>query len=269
MTISPAGVLAGRTALVTGASAGIGEAFARLLAAEGANLLLVARREDRLRALATELEQAHGIRAEIFAVDLSRPEAAAEMVAALERMHLPVDVLVNNAGFAASTGFLNSEWSALNAEIQVMMTALTELMHRLAPGMKARGFGRIINLASLAAFVPTAPSMLYTGIKAYVLNVSQAVDMELKPFGVHVTALCPGFTWSEFHDVQGTRALTNKLPGFMWQDAATVARLGLDAVMAGHPVCVPGALNKTVAFTARLFPERLRYAMGRMGKMVE
>lgn len=266
---SSAAPLAGRTALITGASAGIGEAFARLLASRGAALLLVARREDRLRALADELEHAHGIRAEVFATDLSQPGAAQAIVAATERMHLTIDVLINNAGFAATEGFLSSEWSALNAEMQVMMTAVTELMHRFTPGMKQRGFGRIVNLASLAAFVPTAPSMLYTGIKAYVLNVSQAVDMELKPFGVHVTALCPGFTWSEFHDVQGTRELTNRLPGFMWHDAATVAEEGLAAVMAGRPVCVPGAFNKTVAYTSRLFPERLRYLMGRAGKMVE
>jgi short-subunit dehydrogenase len=261
--------LTGRTALITGASAGIGEAFARLLAAEGAQLLLVARREDRLRKLADELEHAHGIRAEVFVADLSLPEAPAQIVAAAARMHLDIDILVNNAGFAASAGFLNSDWPALGAEIQVMVTAVTELMYRFAPAMKARGFGRIINLASLAAFAPTAPSMLYTGIKAYVLNVSQAVDMELKPHGVNVTALCPGFTWSEFHDVQGTRALTDKLPGFLWQEADTVARLGFEAVMAGRPVCVPGAINKTVAFTSRLFPERLRYVMGKAGKMVE
>lgn len=261
--------LTGRTALITGASAGIGEAFARLLAAEGAQLLLVARREDRLRKLADELEHAHGIRAEVFATDLSLPGAAVDIVAASERMHLQIDVLINNAGFAASEGFLRSDWPALNAEMQVMMTAVTELMHRFAPGMAQRGFGRIINLASLAAFAPTAPSMLYTGIKSFVLNVSQAVDMELKPSGVHVTALCPGFTWSEFHDVQGTRELTNKLPGFMWQDADTVARIGFAAVMAGNPVCVPGAFNKTVAYAARLFPERLRYLMGRAGKMVD
>jgi hypothetical protein len=266
---SAAAPLAGRTALITGASAGIGEAFARLLASQGAALLLVARREDRLRALADELEHAHGIRAEVFATDLSQPGAAQAIVAATERMHLTIDVLINNAGFAATEGFLNSEWSALQAEMQVMMTAVTELMHRFTPGMKQRGYGRIVNLASLAAFVPTAPSMLYTGIKAYVLNVSEAVDMELKPFGVHVTALCPGFTWSEFHDVQGTRELTNRLPGFMWHDAATVAQQGLAAVMAGRPVCVPGAFNKTVAYTSRLFPERLRYLMGRAGKMVE
>jgi short-subunit dehydrogenase len=261
--------LAGRTALVTGASAGIGEAFARLLASQGANVFLVARREERLRMLGNELEQEYGIRAEVCAVDLSRPGAAAEIVAAAERMRLDVDILVNNAGFAASKNFLNSDWAELNAEMQVMMTAVTELMHRFAPAMKERGYGRIINLASLAAFAPTAPSMLYTGIKAFVLNVSEAVDMELKPHGVFVTALCPGFTWSEFHDVQGTRELTDKLPDFMWHDAATVARAGLDAVMAGQPVCVPGVVNKTLAFTSRLLPERMRYMLGRAGRMVE
>lgn len=261
--------LNGRTALVTGASAGIGEAFARLLAARGANLLLVARREDRLRHLGNELEQAFGIRAEICAVDLSRSDAVATIVAATERMRLDIDILVNNAGFAASKSFLGSDWSELHAEMQVMMGTVTGLMHSLAPAMKARGYGRIINLASLAAFAPTAPSMLYTGIKSFVLNVSEAVDMELKPHGVYVTALCPGFTWSEFHDVQGTRELTNRLPAFMWHDAETVARAGFDAVMAGQPVCVPGAVNKTLAYTSRLFPERIRYMMGKAGKMVE
>ncbi|MCD6059850.1 MAG: actIII 2 [Moraxellaceae bacterium] len=261
--------LAGRTALITGASAGIGEAFARLLAAQGANVFLVARREERLRALADELEQEHGIRAEVCAVDLSRTEAVREIVATAERMRLDIDILVNNAGFAASKNFLSSEWAELSAEMQVMMGTVTELIHRFAPAMKARGYGRIINLASLAAFAPTAPSMLYTGIKAFVLNISEAIDMELKPHGVYVTALCPGFTWSEFHDVQGTRELTDRLPNFMWQDAETVARAGLDAVMAGRPVCVPGAVNKTLAFTSRLLPERMRYQLGKVGKMVE
>lgn len=261
--------LSGRTALITGASAGIGEAFARLLAALGANVFLVARREERLRALANELEQAHGIRAEVCAVDLAAPEAVREIAAAAERMRLDIDILINNAGFAASKGFLNSEWRELHAEMQVMMVAVTELMYRFAPRMKERGYGRIVNLASLAAFAPTAPSMLYTGIKSFVLNVSEAVDMELKPHGVYVTALCPGFTWSEFHDVQGTRELTDRLPGFMWQDAETVARAGLEAVMAGQPVCVPGAVNKTLAYTARLLPERMRYLLGKAGKMVE
>lgn len=269
MTASASAPLAGRTALITGASAGIGEAFARLLAAQGANVFLVARREERLRALADELEQSHGIRAEVCSVDLARPEAVREIVAAALRMRLDIDILVNNAGFAATRGFLSSDWTELHAEMQVMMVTVTELIYRFAPAMKARGYGRIINLASLAAFAPTAPSMLYTGIKAFVLNVSEAIDMELKPHGVYVTALCPGFTWSEFHDVQGTRELTNRLPNFLWQEADTVARAGLGAVMAGQPVCVPGTVNKTLAFTSRLLPEGMRYLIGRAGKMVE
>lgn len=254
---------------MTGASAGIGEAFARLLAKEGADLLLVARREERLRGLADALTRAHGVRAEVCAADLADADAPRAIVAEAERLGLPIDVLVNNAGFAATRGFLNSEWPALHAEIQVMITALTELTRRLAPGMKQRGFGRVINLASVASFLPPVPSMLYSGIKAYVLGMSQAVDMELKPFGVHVTALCPGFTWSEFHDVQGTRQLTDKLPGFMWHDTETVAREGIEAVLAGRPVCVPGTLNKTLTFASRLFPERLRYAAGKSAKLVK
>lgn len=258
-----------RTALVTGASAGIGKAFAELLACEGHDLLLVARREERLHQLAGELQSRYGVRAVVYAADLADFTAPARIMAAAESLGMEIGVLVNNAGFAASEEFLGSSWEALSGEIQVMVTALTELMYHVGQGMKARGYGRIINLASLAAFAPTAPSMLYTGIKSYVLNVSQAVDMELKPFGVHVTALCPGFTWSEFHDVQGTRELANKLPGFMWQDAETVARLGYEAVMKGEPVCVPGRFNKAVAYGSRLVPERLRYFLGKQGKVLE
>lgn len=257
------------TALVTGASAGIGKSFAQLLAREGYDLVLVARREDRLHTLADELHQDHGVQIEVIAADLADPASPKHIVDAIAQRGLHIDMLVNNAGFAAGKGFLDSDWPALQAEMQVMMTAVTEFIYRLAPGMKARGRGHIINLASIAAFVPTGPSLLYTGIKAYVLNISQAVDMELKPFGIHVTALCPGFTWSEFHDVMGTRDLTNRLPSFMWQDAETVALAGYEAVLKGEPVCVPGGVNKAIAYTSRLFPEAVRYRMGKMGKMVE
>jgi short-subunit dehydrogenase len=256
-------------ALVTGASAGIGEAFARLLAAQGADLFLVARREERLQKLARELSAQYGVRAELYAADLARPEAPAAIVAEAERLGCQIDVLVNNAGFAAGKTFADSEWSALHAEIQVMITAVTELSHRLAPGMKSRHYGRIINLASIASFLPAVASLLYTGVKAFVLNMSEALDMELKPHGIHVTALCPGLTRSEFHDVQGTRWIMDKVPGFMWQDADQVAREGLEAVMAGRPVCVPGAINKAITFTSRLLPERLRYEAGRVAQVVK
>ena len=114
-------------------------------------------------------------------------------------------MLINNAGLSGKTAFAETPWPKLAAEIQLMVTAVTELCHRVLPGMRERGWGRIVNLSSLAAFSPPGASLLYTGIKSYVLGMSQSLDMELKPQGIHVTALCPGFTHSEFHDTMGTR----------------------------------------------------------------
>lgn len=253
-----------RCALVTGASAGIGAAFARLLAQEGYDLVLVARREERLRALAEELRAAHGGRCEIVAADLNDPQAPLDIVARVEALGLHVDFLVNNAGLSGSGTFADTPWKELAGEIQVMVTAVTELAHRVIPGMRQRGWGRILNVSSIAAFAPPGASLLYTGIKSYVLNMSEALDMELKPQGVHVTALCPGFTRSEFHDVMGTRGVMDKMPQFVWQDADEVARAGFDAVMKGRPVCVPGTFNKLVAASVRPLPETVRYHIGRL-----
>lgn len=254
-----------RCALVTGASAGIGASFARLLAAEGYTLLLVARREDRLRALAAELKAAHGVRCEVITADLSDPQAPLDVMARAEALSLPVDVLVNNAGLSGKGKFAETPWRELAAELQIMVTAVTELAHRAVPGMKQRGWGRVINVSSVAAFAPPTASLLYTGIKSYVLNLSQALDMELKPHGVHVTALCPGFTRSEFHDVMGTRQLMDKFPNFIWQDADEVARAGYAAVMKGRPVCVPGTFNKLLVSSMRPLPGTVRYHLGRLG----
>lgn len=252
-----------RTALITGASAGIGATFARFLAAEGYNLLLVARREERLRELAQELTAAHGIRCDVFAADLTDPAAPAAIIDFADRQGLTIDFLVNNAGLSGKSKFVDAPWKELAGEIQLMITAVTELAHRVAPGMKARGWGRIINLSSIAAFAPPGESLLYTGIKSYVLNISQSLDMELKPHGVHVTALCPGFTWSEFHDVMGTRDTTNKFPDFLWQQPEEVVKEGYEAVMKGKPFCVPGKVNKAIAASMRPVPESVRYLLGK------
>jgi short-subunit dehydrogenase len=253
-----------RTALITGASAGIGATFARHLAAEGYDLLLVARRAERLSALAAELSAAHGIRCEVFAADLTDPAAPQAIIEhAEEQLGMSIDFLVNNAGLSGKSKFVDAPWQELAGEIQLMITAVTELAHRVAPGMKARGWGRIINLSSLAAFSPPGESLLYTGIKSYVLNISESLDMELKPHGVHVTALCPGFTWSEFHDVMGTRDTTNKFPDFLWQQPEDVVKEGYEAVMKGKPVCVPGMVNKAIAAGMRPVPESLRYLLGK------
>lgn len=258
----------GKGALITGASAGLGEAFARLLASEGHDVMLVARRAERLQALADELAAAYGVRALVCATDLSDPGAAAQVQAAAEAADFQVDILINNAGLAEPVSFLNFPVDNVRAMIEVMITGLTELSHRFAQGMAARGWGRIINVSSLAAFAPNSPGMLYTGIKSYVLNMSQALDMQLKPSGVHVTALCPGFTWTEFHDTQGTREWANQLPAFAWQDAPTVVKAGWDAVSRGEPVCVPGVVNKAVASFTKHLPERLRYLFGKHARMV-
>ncbi len=252
-----------RAALITGASAGIGAAFSRHLAAEGHDLLLVARRADRLEELAAELRQAHGVRCEVFAADLTDPAAPAAIVDHAGRVGLPIDVLINNAGLSSSTTFSHTPWESVAAEIQLMVTAPTELIHRVIPGMKERRWGRIVNLSSLAAMSPPGGGLLYTGIKSYVLDVSQSLDMELKPHGIHVTALCPGFTHSEFHDVMGARDAADRLPGFLWQQPEPVVREGWDAVTKGHPVCVPGTVNKVTAAIMRPIPRRVQYVLGR------
>ncbi len=250
-------------ALITGASAGIGAEFARHLAAKGHGLYLIARRSERLQALAQELRLAHGVRCEFLAADLADPGAPARIMEHAASINLRVGILINNAGLSGKTAFADAPWPALGGEIQVMVTALTELCHRVIPDMRARGWGRIINLSSTAAFAPPGAGLLYTGIKHYVLAVSQSLDMELKPYGIHVTALCPGFTRSEFHDAMGTRDQADQLPDFLWQDPSAVVREGWSAVMAGKPICVPGAVNKLMTSTLRPIPLGLQYQLGK------
>lgn len=251
-----------RTALITGASAGIGATFARFLASEGYDLLLVARRAERLDALAADLTSEYGICCDVFAADLTQSSAPADIMAYAQAQGLQIDVLINNAGLSGKDAFADTPWTALAAEIQLMVTAVTELCHRVIPEMKSKGWGRIINLSSIAAFSPPGASLLYTGIKSYVLDISQSLDMELKPQGIHVTALCPGFTHSEFHDIMGTRNQASKLPGILWQQPEEVVREGWAAVMKGKPVCVPGTVNKLIASSMRPLPVSLQYHLG-------
>ncbi|MEU8340984.1 SDR family oxidoreductase [Spirillospora sp. NPDC048832] len=253
-----------RTALITGASAGIGATFARHLAARGYQLLLVARRTDRLQELAAELTRRHdGRRYEVFAADLTDPAAPSAIMDYADAEGLDIDVLINNAGLSGKSAFADTTWDTLAGEIQLMVTAQTELAHLVIPGMKKRRWGRIVNLSSVAAFAPPAASLLYTGIKSYVLNTSQALDMELKPHGIHVTALCPGFTHTEFHDVMGTRDKANRLPRILWQQPEAVVAEGWKAVQNGKPVCVPGLVNKISAAAMKPLPIRLGYLAGR------
>ena len=246
-----------RLALVTGASAGIGQAFARILASQGYDLALTARRADRLETLAEELQLRWGVETLTVSADLAEPEAPAQILEHLAAHGRSVDALINNAGYGLPGGFNDNPWIEHAAFIQVMMTAPCELAHRVVPGMVERRFGRIVNVASLAGMIPPGGAhTLYSASKAFLLKFSQSLHLELAPQGVHVTALCPGLTYSEFHDVNGTRAQTQgSTPDWIWQGADEVAAAGYEAVEANRPVTVPGAPNKAIAALAKLLPD--------------
>ena len=199
-----------RTALVTGASSGIGAEFARVLAAQGYDLVLVARRQQRLNELAEELQRLNGISAHVIVADLSQPETPHEIRVQIDQLGIQVDFLVNNAGYAVARSFLRSEWSTQEDFLNVMVVSVTRMCHEFAPQMVKRRWGRIVNVASLAAFAPEAVGSLYTAVKSYEVSFSRALHMEVRHAGVHVTALCPGFTYTEFHDALGNRKQMNR-----------------------------------------------------------
>lgn len=248
---------------MTGASAGIGAAFARLLAGESFDLVLVARRRDRLEALSKELEQAHAVTAHVVAADLADPATPRAIQAELEAREIQVDVLINNAGYGLQQGFAEASWQEHADFIQVMATSLTELCHLFAPGMRERGWGRIVNVSSVAAFTPQVAGSLYGGVKSYVAAFSQALGLELEGTGVHVCALCPGYTLSEFHDVIEVRDQIDALPSFVVMKAETVARQGWEAVERGDPVCINGWIYRGVCFLCRILPPAMLRAIAR------
>lgn len=244
--------------LITGASAGIGTAFARQLAVLGHDLVLTARRADRLEQLAGELQQHHGCRVTVLADDLADPLAPARLCAALAQRDLQVDWLINNAGYGVPGTFTANDWTTHADFLQVLLHAPTELAWRLLPGMRERRYGRIINVASLAGHVPAPPRhTLYAASKAYLIKFSQSLALENQAHGVNVCALCPGFTRSEFHDVTGTRDKMDKLPGFMWLSAEEVVRQGIVAVERGDAVYIPGRVNRAIKTFVQLIPDRL------------
>lgn len=258
----------GKTALVTGASSGIGKAFAELLAAKGYAVVLVARRRDRLDELAAAIRQRHGVEAHVLAADLAAPEAAGRIASELAERRLTVDVLVNNAGYGVPGSYANVPWADHDRFMRVMVTAVLDLTYRLLPGMVERGWGRIINIASVAGMVPApAGHTLYGASKAFLIRFSEALASENAPKGVHVTAVCPGFTYSEFHDVTGTRDKMNRVPALLWLDAPSVAREGYDAVMRGEPVIVNGRIYRFLVWLNGALPRGLaRWVSGLAGR---
>lgn len=241
-----------RWALVTGASSGIGVEFARVLAERRYSLVLSARREDRLHALATELRQKNGIQTHVAVSNLSTPGAASLLAAQVADAGIVPEVLVNNAGFGVWGPFADVDWQREFDMLQLNMVALTELTKRVLPGMLSRGNGFVLNVASTAAFQPGPFMAVYFATKAYVLSFSEAVNEELRGTGVSVTTLCPGPTESEFFDaaaVQSKGLTGQKLPS-----AREVAELGLDAMFARKRTVVHGARNRFLVQLQRFVP---------------
>jgi short-subunit dehydrogenase len=230
--------------LVTGASAGLGSEFARQLAARGYDLVLVARRREKLEDIAHELVSRHGAQAHVEAADLSEPQAPAMLFAAIQRAGLHVDCLVNNAGSAGPQLLDEPEWAPQARFLELMMTSVAQMCHHFIPPMRARGFGRVINVASFAGRIPRPAGAHYGPSKAYVIALSEELDLMLSKEDVRVSALCPGFTHTDFHETAGLLEMKKRLPDFMWYEAETVVREGLEAIERGRSVHVSGRLYR-------------------------
>jgi short-subunit dehydrogenase len=247
--------MAAGTALVTGASAGIGREYCRLLAGRGYDLILVARDAERLRALAAELERSHGVRAEALAADLARDEELDRVVTRLSR-ETALTLLVNNAGFGTAGTLAATDPAEQERMVRLHVLAPMRLTRAALPGMLERGRGAIVNVSSVASFIHAAGSVNYCATKAYLTTFTEGLAAELAGSGVQAQALCPGFTRSEFHQRIGPRAGDH--PAYLWMTAAAVVRASLAQLdRRGPVVCVPGVGYKLFVALVRLLPRRV------------
>ena len=254
-----------RTALVTGGSGGIGLEFAKVLARHGYDLVLVSRNRDTLEAAAGQLEGKYDVSAHVFAADLRRREAPESIYDFLRNENIPIEVLINNAGFGLGGEFAETELQRELEMIQVNIAALTHLTKLFMPAMIRRRSGRIVNVASTAAFLPGPLMAVYYATKAYVLSFSEALSEELRNTGVTVTALCPGPTDTDFADVAQT-ANSRLFTAFGVADAADVAEYGYEAMVHGKRLAIPGLKNKILAQANRLAPRALSARIARMAQ---
>jgi len=247
-------------ALVTGASAGIGAEFCRQLAARGYSQVLVARRQDRLQQLAEELADRHAVECRVLPLDMAQPGAARTIETTMAEDGIEVEFLVNNAGYGVPGTFTESDWKVHEDSLNVMLNSVAELSWRLLPRMQRRGRGFIVNVASVAGLVPSsARHTLYGATKSFLIKFSESLAMENLDTGVRVSALCPGFTYSEFHDVTGVREQVSQMPAWMWMEADEVVRYGIESVTRTPPrvVAVPGRVNRFIAALSRQLPQGL------------
>jgi short-subunit dehydrogenase len=248
--------LNGQTALITGASSGIGAAYAREFAARGADLILVARGEDAMNRLAEELRATHGRRVDVVPADLAAPGAVDLVGERVDALGVEVDLLVNNAGFGMHGDFADADAARLTAQIQLNCVTLVDLTRRFLPGMMARRRGVVVNVASTAAFQPLPHMAVYGATKAFVLSFSEALYAEAKPAGVKVLAICPGATETPFFDIAGEDAAVGKKRTPQQVVATTMAALDR-----GRPSRVDGAVNAFMAASTKWAPRRMVIAM--------
>jgi short-subunit dehydrogenase len=251
------------TALITGASSGIGESLAGCFAQAGYDLVLVARSTDKLQTLAAELAALHGVKVWAEPCDLAAENAAAGLATTLRRKRRPIDVLVNNAGVLAQGPFAGMTPAAHQQMIDLNVKGLTALLAQFVPSMVERRNGRVLNVASIAAFQPVPTLATYAATKAYVLSLTESLAEELKGTGVTITALCPGVTATNMLvSARSANARLGQLPGFLIGDVDDVARQGFDACMKGDVICVPGVVNRAAMIASRSTPKWLVRRIG-------
>jgi short-subunit dehydrogenase len=247
------------TALITGASSGLGADFARQLAERGCNLVLTARRADRLQALQAEITAQHKVTVECISLDLLEPGAPQRLFDQLQAQGKSVDVLINNAGRGLFGEFIDSPWDSLHLMLEIDMVALTHLTHLFLPAMAARRRGYVLWVASVGAFQPTPTYAAYSAAKSYVLSFGEALHYELRHSGVHCTVLCPGVTRTEFLDVTGQR--TTFYQRLTMMESERVVRIGIEALLKNRSSVVAGWFNTLMAFGTRFFPRQFNTAV--------
>ena len=251
--------LKNKTALVTGASSGLGVDFARELAARGCNLVLVARREELLRQVQAELSQKHGVTVQVIAMDLAAPDAAQALYDQLKTAGTPVDVLVNNAGFGLYGDFIAVDWEREKEMLDLDIITLVHMTRLFAGDMVERNFGYVLQVASIGAYQPSPTYALYSAAKTFVLYFSEALAYELRRTKVKITTLSPGVTATEFFKVAGQQVSAYQRLTMM--DSPTVARIGIEAMLRGRPSVVPGFFNAFMAFMTRFTPRQMAAAI--------
>lgn len=254
-----------RVALITGAASGIGASFATRFARANFEVILVDRKEALVKARADELTDRFGAKTHVIIEDLGKPGAAAAIRAHCQANALSIDVLVNNAGFHLNRFFHELPWSEIEENLQLLLTVVLELTHYFLPSMIERGWGRIINVASMSGFMPGGIRLVtYNAAKAFLVPFSEALNFELRSTGVHSTVVCPGFTRTDLFVDCGLTAVRDSVPGFMWIDPTKVANGGFRAAMGGHPLYIPHVVNRIIAAGSRLVPRRLIAARTRI-----